>query len=327
LRIDPIAAGVDPQAYDVYLQGRYAQRQRGPEDLKQATILFSRAIAIDPKFAAAYSGLASVHSSSAMRGYVPTMDGFTAAEIEVNRALALDPQSLEAFYVRGMSAVLMRHDWAAAEEAFAIALRLNPNDPNILQGAANLEMLMRRFGTAVEYSRRALDADPLSMPANYNLAVRLSSASRFDEAEAQFEKTLALNPGVPQVTAFRALNLMYKGEPEAALALLDQEASPAWRATALPLILFALDKPEEARVAVDELAQSYGDVAAFQVAEAYAFMGMKPEALHWLNAAYEMKDAGITQLVSVQALRGLYGEPEFKILLEKLEFPENIILK
>lgn len=102
--------------------------RRTQADIKQAIPYFEQAVTLDQNFALAYAGLADAYSSLASGGSLPAVEGYTKAKAMADKALAIDPNLSEAYSALGW--ILHRHDWKwdEAEQAFAHAIELNPNN-------------------------------------------------------------------------------------------------------------------------------------------------------------------------------------------------------
>src|SRR5262249_22559361 len=127
------ARQVDPQAYELYLEGRYFWNKRTEATVAKARESFQRAIDRDPAYAAAYSGLADTWSVSAFSydlAAVPPVEGFTKAKAAVARALALDDTLADAHNSLGFIELTYEWDFRRAETEFERALRLDPKLAN-----------------------------------------------------------------------------------------------------------------------------------------------------------------------------------------------------
>jgi DNA-binding winged helix-turn-helix (wHTH) protein/TolB-like protein len=122
----PVSENAD--AYRAYLQGRHEWGQRSEAALRRAIELFQRAVAIDPQFAAAYSGLADSYSILGYLSYLAPAASFPEAKRYARQALALDPSLAEAHASLGFVNLYFDWNWPGAEAAFRRAIELDPNN-------------------------------------------------------------------------------------------------------------------------------------------------------------------------------------------------------
>ena len=189
----PAVRIVNVAAYEHYLQGRLLARDPIRANLLAAVVRYEQAIALDPGFAAPYSGLAESWVMLADYGGVPRSEAFPRAEKAARRALEIDPQSAEALTAMALLRDL-DNDYAGASTAFEAALQANPS----YVPAYNLyaDMLRDRGDTRrmLEMQQRAAELDPLSIYMKSRVANKLLSMGRFDEAGRAIDLMLATAP-------------------------------------------------------------------------------------------------------------------------------------
>jgi TolB-like protein len=167
------------EAYELYLQGRFAWRQRKEENIRKSIELFEKALELDPDFARAHEGLASAW------GVLPAWSDMSAKEAAANakphavRALELDPTLSEA---RGIMAevALEEHRWADAIEQYRQAITDAPRDPTLHQWLGEAFMSMGYLSGALTELRLAYDLDPASPVINQSI-VWIASANHEDD--------------------------------------------------------------------------------------------------------------------------------------------------
>lgn len=280
-----------PQAYDAYLRGTAARRQPSPAGLLAAVAAFEEAIELDPSFSPAYSGLSQVHVSWTLFGYTGGLDHYARTALAAalaDRAIALDSSSADA--------------WASRAHA---GLREWLPSPAILA-----------------YIDRAAELAPSSGEIRLLRGVALAFAGRFEDAVAETEAAVALDPLAPGHHDFRAMSLILAGRPEEALrearlarALAPDFPNPIRQETRallllgrfhecashdvgpyLPLramCLHSLGRSGEAREIIDEAARAFHDPEsdaprhpagiAADVAEYHAWIGDIDGAIQWLD--------------------------------------------
>src|SRR5437870_408912 len=139
----------NPEAFQLYLQGKFFGERITQADSDKAIDLFQRALAIDPNFALAWAGLSQIHFVQAGYGFAPISEGFERGRDAAQSALRLAPDLAEGHIALGT--VLEGYDWnfTAAEASFRRAVQLAPGDANALRAAAQLERILGRVDEAL----------------------------------------------------------------------------------------------------------------------------------------------------------------------------------
>ena len=184
---------VDPEAYESYLRGRYYFNQRTEDALHKSIASFQQAIARDPAYAPAYSGLAEAYAMLGFRGGFPSKDALSGAKKAALKAIELDDALAEPHASLAFIAETYEWDWPAAEREYKQALELNPGYAQAHNWYGGYLTYTGRFNEGVAEARRARELDPLSLPLNNALAGRLLAAGRYDEALRQVQTTLELD--------------------------------------------------------------------------------------------------------------------------------------
>jgi serine/threonine protein kinase/tetratricopeptide (TPR) repeat protein len=171
------------EAYELYLRGRALLFKRG-RHVAEGIECLQRAVSLDPGFAAAWAGLADVHSVRGYWGMAPPGETMPKSLTAARRAIQLDPHLAEAHGALAVALLLWERDYATADAAFRRCLELTPD---YTQGRCwyalfNLQCVQRRFEKGVAEARKALAADPLSAYATAILALTLALAGQTAEA-------------------------------------------------------------------------------------------------------------------------------------------------
>jgi eukaryotic-like serine/threonine-protein kinase len=283
------------EAYRLYLQGRYEYFKFTPEGISKAIEYYNRAIALDPNYALAYTGLANAYVLQGNSEILPQQEAHSKARSAAEKAVALDDALSEAHDATATVKLFDEWDWPAAEKELKRALELNPNNSSAYVTYGNYFKAMGRVDDEMAEVKRGLELDPLSSFYNFELAEALLFSRRYDEAIAQSQKTIQLDPHFS--LTYYALGDAYeqKGMLRDAVAAFQKGreiSGPAGEAMSLASLASAYWKSGEhaaALKAIDELQRisKQRHVPPYWTALAYASIGDKDQAFAWLDKAYE----------------------------------------
>jgi TolB-like protein len=190
----------NPDAYRLYLQGRYFLARTNRADLERALSLFEQAVAVDPRYALAYGGVASAHHMLALnitQGATPAQS-YPLARDAALKALALDPNLAEAHYVVGAAQFHYDFAYPAAEASMRRALALKPNFPELRRMYGWFLVAMGRHAEAIAELSRSRDQDPTAALTYENLGLAFDFAGRTAEALPILQQAVDLEPGNPR---------------------------------------------------------------------------------------------------------------------------------
>jgi TolB-like protein/Tfp pilus assembly protein PilF len=312
----------DPEAYKLALQGRYFLDRRGREDLERAIDYFRQSRERDPRYAPARAGLSQAYLWQALLSFVPVADGNRRAREAAEKALALDPQLVDAHLAMGLIHLSYDWDWAAADASFRRALELEPGNAQALRYFGVQARVFGRWNEAMDATLKAIERDPLGPNGYDNLGFILLAVNRDTEAESAFRKAIELDPGGASRHADIGRPLLLQGKTEAALREMQQEREEIWRLSVLPLAYDALGRRSESDAALAALKSKYGVEMAYQIAEVHAFRGEADLAFEWLERAYDQRDPGILDIKGDRLFRSLLDDPRYKAFLKKMKLPE-----
>ena len=210
---------IDPDAYRLYVMGAQLRRKGIEEELHEAVDHYQRAIAIEPRFARAYVGLAEAWIAlGGWTGSVPPREGFPKARTAAVKALEIDPNLSEAHVA--LAFVTEAHDWnlPAAEKLYLRAIELSPNDALAHDRYAQHLNRTGRQAEGVQAVQRAFELNPLSVEHLINLGGRLVDSRRFDDGLAILRKAIDLEPSNFEPWSHIAENYSRAGRPDEAIA-------------------------------------------------------------------------------------------------------------
>ena len=313
---------VDPLAWDMLLRARYLSELNTDEDFERALGHLRDAIALEPGFSDAWSLMAVINANRAMHGMLDRDEGFALARQAAEQAIRVEPEFSGGHLALGQVRLVYDWDIDAASEAIQRAYALAPGNAAVMQTMAYLSSAQGRVGEAIELLESAKSRDPLNAVVNNNLAVDYFYAGRFDESEREFTRLLDASPNYGGARIGLGKVYLLRGQAERALQLMSEEPFEPWRLSGLPLVLYALERHEEADRVLDELVRKYRDEAPSQIAENYAWRGDVDRAFSWLQHAYEVRDSGVTSLKVNPFFDAVRSDPRYPGFLEALGLVE-----
>jgi TolB-like protein/Tfp pilus assembly protein PilF len=320
---------VDPEAYESYLRGRYYFNQRTEDALHKSIASFQQAIARDPAYAPAYSGLAEAYAMLGFRGGFPSKDALSGAKKAALKAIELDDALAEPHASLAFIAETYEWDWPAAEREYKQALELNPGYAQAHNWYAGYLTYTGRFNEGVAEAMRARELDPLSLPLNNALAGRLLAAGRYDEALRQVQTTLELDEHFAPAHQTLGWVYLHDGKHDDAIREFQNALELAGAAdTDIQLDLgfaYAVSaRPDEARGILAKLQQLHqqGIVPAASLATLHGALGEPNEAFVWLEKAYQERDPQLTYLKAGRRFEPLRKDPRFAQFVRRVGLPD-----
>jgi len=317
----------DPEAYRLYLKGRYHWNKRTPEGVQKAIEYFQQALDKDPAYGLAYAGLADTYAYLSFFNVIPSRQAMPKAKAAAAKALEIDDDLAEAHVSLGYVGFTYEWDWSAAGEHFEQALALNPAYSRAHTFYAFYLSSLGRSEEALAVAKRALDLDPASPAVSHSLAVQLYLARKFDRATKQAYDTLEMDANF--AISYAVLGEVYLSKGmyrEGLLALEKYSALSRSSATALALVGYSharLGERKESLQIIEELkaASKQSFVPALLVALVYAGLEHKDQAFIWLEKAYEERFNRLAYL-KVEALWDpLRSDTRFADLLRRVGIP------
>jgi serine/threonine-protein kinase len=183
----------DPEAYRLYLKGRYYWNKRTAEGLEKGIEYFNQAIEKDPNYAAAYTGLADCYALLNVYNVAPATENYPQAQRAATKALALNERLAEAHTSLAFVAYRYYWNWPEAERQFKRAIELNPNYETAHQWYSAYLAAAGRHDEAITEAKRAQELEPFSLVINADVARHLYYARRYDEALAECRKIIEMD--------------------------------------------------------------------------------------------------------------------------------------
>ena len=324
----PTVEETGPEAYALFLQARQLGHQFTAESLEQSIRLYQEALAIDPGYAAAWSGLADVYSAQVGNyGQILFDEGLELARDAADRSLAIDPENALAHAVLGDIARDRDGDLAAAARFVERALELDPTSVDIVGRAAFLALSLGRLDDAIVLNEYAIALDPVNAQRHGFLAWAYRFAGRSDDAISSSQTALMLSPGFTWQQYNIGVTMLLAGEKEAALAAIQPVSGTEEGTIGLALVYHALGRTAESAAALEELLEIERNEPglAYNIAYVMAYRGETDLAFEWLERAVEYNDSGLAQVASDNLFANIHDDPRWLPFLESIgKSPEQL---
>ena len=317
----------DPEAYDLYLKGRFAWHKRTREGLLRAIEYFEQAVALAPDYARAYVGLGDAYAVGAFYDYVAPRTAYPRAERAARRALEITPDVAAPHATLGYVFTYYHLDWPRAEDAFQRALSIDPAYSTSHQWYANLLTVAGRFDEAEREMRLAQESDPLSLIANAALGWSFLLAGRPEDALEQCRRTLALAPDFELAHLWSGWALEAMGRRDEARQAIGRAVSLSGGSvlTRLALAHVLAGSGSAARDSAIAIAREVEDRAAdgeyvpsYEIAKVHLALGARATAMRWLERAAEERSHSMAYLLVDPQLAALRGDPSFERLAARI---------
>jgi len=322
----------NPEAYQLYVKGRYYWNKRTNADLKTAISYFNQAIDKDPGYAVAYSGLADAYGIITSYGGDPSEDT-PKANAAAEKALELDPTLGHPHALLGTNKIEISWDFAGGEAEFRKALQLDPNDATAHQWfAEDLAAMGGREQEAIDEANRAYQLDPLSPIVSLARASAYYDARQFDKAIEVCKSIVADNPTFGR--AHISMGSAYWEEqkyPEAIQewktgAQLEGDKNDAEWAAATEAGYRSGGRAEALRKGIEvmlaQMKARSGYVAPYGLAQLYGDLGDKEHAFQWLDTAYQQHDRGLEAIRTDPTFDSVRSDPRYTELVRKIGLPQ-----
>jgi len=320
---------VDPEAYELYLRGRYCWNKRTEQGYYKAIQFFRKAIAVQPDYAKAYAGLAD---SFAMLGDLDNrrpsrVEMISKARSNVQRALQLDDNLAEAHASLASISYVYDWDWPLAEKEFHRALELNPNYATAHHWYAYYCLSRNRIDEGLSEIRLAQTLDPQSLIIQNDVGQLLYMARRYDDAIEEERRTLEMDESLAWPHFWLGLSFLAKGQNAAAIAEMQSVVHLSGEdpsSMAMLGIVYArtghIDQARRQLQKIREFPKAQYDSLA-DVAFLLAALGQEEEAFAWLSRIFPNRPRPFKSLHLLPYLDPLRSDPRFRDLQARVGLP------
>jgi len=316
---------VNPEAHEACLKGRWYFNKYSLEGFTKAREWLELALDKDAEYALAYAWLAGAYSGPGYWGYMRPREAWPKAKEAALKAVELDETLAEAHHALAGYSFYYDWDWPAAEMEFKRAIELNPNLAVARTNYSFYLVTMGHLDEAMAQSKRAEELDPLNLVDAAVGGWHLAVARRYDEAIEQLQKPLEMDPSFYPARQGLWRLYRYKHLYEQALA----EAKKTFSLRRDQEVVEALQQgweksgyPGAMRRAAQKLAARFEQryVPPYEIARLYSDTEDQDRTLHWLQTAYEERDARLVHLRDPD-WDGLRSDPRFQDLLKRMKYP------
>jgi serine/threonine-protein kinase len=311
-------------AYGLYLRGRYAWNKRSQEGVMEAIEYFEQAIAEDPEYALAYTGLSDAVALHVDYRSVPVHEGFERAKAFARKALALDDTLAEAHASLAWCLFAYDWDWENAAAEFVRAIELDPRYATAHQWYAFLLASGGRLEEAIITGHTAQELDPASVSVRRSLGWLYVYARRYEQARYHLTRAIAMNPTAEESYRVLGLTLALEGQHDESERVLREavhmHGAGTYTLATLGYSLARAGKRDEAKSILAELEQlrEREYVSPVALATVQIGLGNNARALDWSEVAYEERRGWLAYFTVNPLLDPLRQEPRFKALVARL---------
>ena len=312
----------DMSAYQLCLQGRANILRYTGQGFRQAIDYFERAIERDPRYAAAYAGIAMAYAELAETGELPPDEAYPLAAAAASKAIAIDPELAEAHTMVGYVKMAYEFDWSGSEAEFKRAIALNPNSADAYDLYGRLCASLERHDEAIALQKRANELDPIVNKAD--VATALLRADRYDEAAAYAKRAVEVDRD--DARCHFTLGWAYLGQGKRDEGLAEMEHAVALLPDNTLWLgqlgeAYALSGMRDRAVAILErlVEQSRGGyVSPYHLAYVYTGLGRYDEAMDCLEQAEAKRSGSIYGIKGSFLFKPLRSHPRFVAMLERM---------
>jgi TolB-like protein/Tfp pilus assembly protein PilF len=312
------------EAYHTYLKGRYHWNMPGDEGVEKAIEFYEKALALDPLYARAHAALARAYVAWSDASHKPGRLVLEDARRSALRALELDPQAVEAHLALAEVHKRLDWDWVAAEKGYRTAVALNPSSDAAHRSYGVFLAGLARHDEAIAEAERAVELDPLCLTVNSSAAWVCYVARRYDRVIAWCRHTLEMRPEFVPARRFLAAAYLQTGRVQEATEMLEEtirQAGPEPVLVAWLAHARAIEGDRTRSLAgLQQLRQlaSRRYVSAYQTSLVYVGLGDIDGTFASLEQACVDRASGLVNLCVEPRLDPIRADPRYGALVKRL---------
>jgi DNA-binding winged helix-turn-helix (wHTH) protein/TolB-like protein/lipoprotein NlpI len=322
-------AARDPEAYRLYMQGRFFWNKRTAIGLRRGVEYFQEALRKDPAYADPYAGLADCYTLMASFGVEPAQEAYPNAKAAALKALQIDPSLADAHASLGFVYFYYEWNWAKAKDEFQRAIQLNPNYSYEHIWYALMLSAMGQRDEATQQIQIAERLDPLSLMGDTEVGRVYYWNRQYDKAVTAFRHVIDLDPYFARAHSRLGIAYIAQGNYAEAIREFNETSRLSGPDTYLDGFIGYVEalsgNTNEARKILEELIQRSRHneyVPAFSIALIYAGLGDRDQALEWFAQSYQDRSTYMVYANVDPLFDGVRSDPKFVALLARMKFPE-----
>jgi tetratricopeptide (TPR) repeat protein len=295
-------------AHEAYLRGDYA-----------------KAVALDPGYAAAFTGLARQSYIPGLFGFQAPGRAFTNMKNAASKAVELDPTQAMAYGSLALSRLHLQWNWTEAEQTFRRALRLDPANAELRHGFAHFLLWADRRDESVRECDLAVELNPFDSGLIACRGWHALYANDYDKTIEDARLALTYQPDDGWALMIMGWAYEQKGMFPEALSALRQGFNCTLKTASIAHVFASMGNRGAAEKILEELlaASKTNYVSPYDIAVVYSGLGDKARTFEWLNKAYEEHSALMVYMNSDPRLQPLRNEPPFQDLLRRMGLPKR----
>ena len=315
---------VNPDAYELYLNGKFHMGFLTKESQLTALNYFEKATETDPEYAPPYGGMAGVWGFLKQMDYVSPDEATPKMEEYLATAILLDNHNAEVYYFDGIKKIWSDFNWEAGEKSFIECLKINPNFSEARAYYSHLMMLLKRPEDMRKQMQLALENDPKNPLIQVLATVEMMIDAKYEECILKARQLQTMMPNNPLLMLVLFQCFTETGE----YGLAINELKKVFNQIADDRVIKILDeeyKNEGFRraliAAADEWVERPNFASAQHAIMLYAYGGNADKALYWLEKAYIRRDPANPYIGVIPNLRPYHEEPRYIEIMQRMNLP------
>jgi TolB-like protein/tetratricopeptide (TPR) repeat protein len=314
----PGTHGVDPEAYALFLQARHIHLEMVDSELDKVEELYHKALDIEPGYAAALAGLATIQWRRTSMGETPQGSGIELARETAFRALDADPENVRALCLLGHIALYSDGDLAKSAGYTEQAMRADPTSLVAIGYSSDILQSLGRLDEANVFREYIVSRNPTATNVHRGMGKGYFNAGRLEEARASIQTALNLSPRGRTLHWNIAKVYLLQGRPEMALAESDKESDKVFGRLGMVMAYHDLGQTDASDKLLNQLIQENAEDAGYQIAMVLAYRNDRDDAFEWLEKDFQTWNRAAPGMAQNIMFRNLHDDPRWPVYLEKI---------